>query len=371
VEELLDDLRAWGLRERAILGIAALCAHARGLARPESDVDLVILLDDPRALAGDADWMARFGSVERVSDEAWGSVEAKRVRYAEGTEVRFGFAAPAWAATEPCDASTLAVVEGGLRVLYDPRGLLRSLAIAARPDRPEQHVLRSTTGRYERRVWFVPGADDGRRELAVFLDGEFYLHDMDCLPVIRACTTAGGVRPMSCVFVSSRDSASRHEDYTCNADYSRFIAEDVVGWAKQQDERIVSPDHLICGVSLSGLAAAYIVMQHPDAFSSALCQSGSFWWLADNAVVLPSTSAKFWLSVGRQETGTGVAHPPPGLFQRVSQIEGVEAAARSLAARGGTVHYNQYPGGHAFSSWREELAPALRWLVDRAMVARC
>ena len=167
---------------------------------------------------------------------------------------------------------------------------------------------------------------------------------------------------MSCVFVSFQDSASRHKDYTCNADYSRFIAEDVVAWARKHDERITSPDHLICGLSLSGLAAAYTVMQHPDAFSSALCQSGSFWWLADNAVSFPSTSARFWLSVGTEEIETGVRHAP---------IEGVEMAARSFESRGGTVRYNLYSGGHAFSSWREELAPALRWLVGSAGSSRC
>ena len=371
VEELLNDLREWGLRERTILGIALVGSHARGMARPESDVDLVILLDDPLALAGDAEWLARFGSVRRVSDEDWGPVKAKRVHYADGREVAFGFASPGWAATEPGDAGTLAVVESGIRVVYDPRGLLRNLAIAARSDRPERHVLRSTCGRYERRVWFVPGLSDGPHELAVFLDGELYLHDMDCLPVIREGMTAGGVPSMSCVFVSLQDSASRHRDYTCDADYSRFIAEDVVAWARKRDERISSPDHLICGVSLGGLAAAYTVMQHPDAFSSALCQSGSFWWLADNAISFPSTRARFWLSVGAQEIETGVSHPPTGLFQRVSQIEGVEAAARSFASRGGTVHCNRYPGGHAFPPWREELAPALRWLVGSAGSSRC
>jgi enterochelin esterase family protein len=216
----------------------------------------------------------------------------------------------------------------------------------------------------------VPGLSDGRHELAVFLDGEFYLHDMDCLPVIRECMTVGGVLSMSCVFVSSQGYASRHQDYTCNADYSRFIAEDVVAWARKHDERITSPDHLICGLSLSGLAAAYTVMQHPDAFSSALCQSGSFWWLADNAVSFPSTSARFWLSVGTEEIETGVHHAP-GFFQRVSQIEGVETAARSFESRGGTVHYNLYSGGHAFSSWREELAPALRWLVGSTGSSSC
>jgi enterochelin esterase-like enzyme len=363
VEELLKSLREWGLSERAILGIALVGSHARGMARPESDIDLVILLSDPRALGGDADWMTRFGSVRRVSDEDWGPVKAKRVHYADGKEVGFGFVSPAWAATEPCDAGTLAVVKSGIRVVYDPKGLLRNLAIFGRPDGPERHVLRSTCGRYERRVWFVPGLSDGRHQLAVFLDGEFYLHDMDCLPVIRECMTQGNVLSMSCVFVSYQDSASRLEDYTCNADYSRFIAEDVVAWAKQHDERIAGPDHLICGLSLSGLAAAYTVMQHPGAFSSALCQSGSFWWLADNAISFPSTSAKFWLSVGTQEIETGVSHPGTGLVQRVSQIAGVEEAARSFESRGGTVHQNLYSGGHDFSSWREELAPALRRLV--------
>jgi enterochelin esterase-like enzyme len=364
VDELLDKLREWG-RERAIPGIARVGFNPCGIPRPESDVALVILRDDPPALAGDADWMARFGSVRRVSDEDWGPIKAKRVHYADGNVVEFAFASPEWAATEPCDAGTLAVVKSGVRVVYDPRGLFRHLAIAARPDSPERHVLRSACGRYERRVWFMPGLCDGRHELGVFLDAEFYLHDMDCMPVIRGCMTAGGGPSMSCIFVSSHDYTSRHENYTCNADYSRFIAEDVVAWAKQHDEGIAGPDRLICGVSLSGLAAAYTVMQHPEAFTSALCQSGSFWWLADNATSSPSTSARFWLSVGTQETETGVHHPPTGLFQRISQIEGVERAVRSFESLGGSVHYNLFSGGHAFSTWREELATALRWLCQR------
>jgi enterochelin esterase family protein len=370
VEELLGKLRDWALRERAILGIALVGSRARGTARPESDVDLVILLNDSLALADDADWIARFGTPGRVSDEDWGLVQSKRVHYADGTEVEFGFASPAWAATQPCDAGTLAVVRNGFRVVYDPRGLLRRLAIAAQADPPERHLVRSACGGYERAVWFAPGPSDGRRDLAVFLDGEFYLHDVDCLPVIRECMTLGRIPSTSCVFVSYLDSESRHKDYVCDPHYARFIAEDVVAWAKERDEHVASRDHLICGVSLSGLAAAYTTLQHPSAFSAALCQSGSFWWLADHAVALPPTSARFWLSVGAQEIETGVTHPPTGLFQRVSQIEGVSAAARSFASRGAAVHYNLYPGGHAFSAWREELGPALCWLRGRAGSSR-
>jgi hypothetical protein len=34
--------------------------------------------------------------------------------------VEFAFASPEWAATEPCDAGTLAVVKSGIRVVYAP-----------------------------------------------------------------------------------------------------------------------------------------------------------------------------------------------------------------------------------------------------------
>ena len=358
-EKLHGDLREWGMRERAVLGLV----EVGRIAQPESQIAVVVLLDDTGALASDTDWMAHFGSVERISDDDRGPLRAKRVHYADGKAMVFGFASPEWAATDPCEAATLAVVESGFRVLYDPKTLLRNLAIAARPHSPERRVLRSTCGRYARRIWFVPGRSDGPRGLAVFLDGEFYLHDMDCLPVLREGMAARGLPSMSFVFVSCQNAASRHTDYTCDAEYSRFIAEDVVAWAKQRDEAIVGSNHLLCGVSLSGLAVAYTVLRHPDVFSSALCQSGSFWWLADHPISLPSTRAKFWLSVGTEETDTEVHHPPTNLFQRISQIEGVDNAARAFESRGGRVHHNLYSGGHTFAPWRDELLTALRWLV--------
>jgi enterochelin esterase-like enzyme len=34
------------------------------------------------------------------------------------------------------------------------------------------------------------------------------------------------------------------------------------------------------------------------------------------------------------------------------------------------VFYNLYSGGHTFAAWREELAPALRWLLGGAAPSR-
>lgn len=115
---------------------------------------------------------------------------------------------------------------------------------------------------------------------------------------------------------------------------------------------------------LSGLQDAWTVFHYPAVFSYALCQSGSFWWFADHDVPLPTTTARFWLSVGNEETTTNVSHPPTPLFQRVSQIEGVQNAAEKFKALGATVQFSMHEGGHAMGPWRQELGPALSWLVE-------
>jgi enterochelin esterase-like enzyme len=227
----------------------------------------------------------------------------------------------------------------------------------------ERHVITSTCGRYTRDVWLMRSRIDRAHRLSVFLDAELYLGDMNSVPVIQELLERGAVPPTTCVFVSHMSGAARHDDYTCNDRYGRFIAEDVVRWAKERNSQISRDDNLICGVSLSGLAAMYAALRHPQVFSYALCQSASFWWLENNEATLPATRGKFWLSVGDRETATNVSHPPTGLLQRVSQIEGVRSAAGRLEALGATVRYTMFSGGHAPGPWRDELAPALTWLI--------
>jgi len=227
----------------------------------------------------------------------------------------------------------------------------------------EQHFIASTCGEYTRDVWFVGGPAERANKLAIFLDAEHYLRDMNSLPVVQELMNSGAIPPLTCVFVSHVSGAARHQDLTCNPRYCRFIAEDVVEWARRRHHQIAGGSNLICGVSLSGLAAAYTTVLYPSTFSYALCQSGSFWWFADHEIELAPTTAKFWLSVGSEETATDVAHPPSGLFQRISQIDGVLDAVRRLESLGGQVRYSAFAGSHAFDPWRQELAPALRWLI--------
>jgi len=224
-------------------------------------------------------------------------------------------------------------------------------------------TLSIAAGKYQRTAWFYPAATTEPHRLAIFLDAEHYLRDMDALPVFSGLQERGDIPPLSLVFVSQVNSRSRHADYVCNEQYADFIAQDVVGWARSRCA-LREADHLISGLSLSGLQAAFTVCRHPGVFTRALCQSGSFWWLAGKNVSFAPTTARFWLSVGNEETATHVSHPPTGLYQEISQIAGVDAAAQLLTAAGGTVKFHLYAGGHAAAPWAQELAPALQWLFS-------
>jgi enterochelin esterase-like enzyme len=175
------------------------------------------------------------------------------------------------------------------------------------------------------------------------------------------------IPPMSFIFVPSNGPQSRHEDFVCNDRYARFVAEDILQWARNRLDSIRGEGNLVCGLSLSGLASAHASLRYPKVFSSALSQSGSFWWndrrFASFARGYPDIESRHWLSVGDEEIQENVSHPPTGMHQGVSQITGVQSAVDALRAGGAQVRHHVYRGGHAFDPWRDELTDALQWLA--------
>ena len=94
---------------------------ARGNARPDSDVDLVLLTERPEVLLLDDRWHRDFGAdatLVRTAD--FGAVQERRLRLASGLEVEVCIGHPSWADTDPVDAGTRRVVSDGIRVLWDP-----------------------------------------------------------------------------------------------------------------------------------------------------------------------------------------------------------------------------------------------------------
>jgi enterochelin esterase family protein len=230
----------------------------------------------------------------------------------------------------------------------------------------EELTITSTERDYVRSAWLIEGPKTAH-SLCVLLDGEHYRDNVQAIPIFSTLMQRGSIPPMTLVFVSHGGAAARHSDYLCDPQFARFIAEDVVSRARARVPSLSAERHLICGLSLSGLAAAHIALLYPTRFPAALCQSGSFWFAADAFAQLvqqrPPVKTRFWLSVGDEETDANVSHPPTGLFQGMSQIAGVERARAVLEENGGEVNCHRHRGGHTSEHWRGELSDALQWLL--------
>jgi predicted nucleotidyltransferase len=122
-ERFLSAFVQWASAQPDIVAVALVGSHARGTAKPTSDVDLVILSTCPERYLQATEWAKTFGQVARQAIEDWGKVTSLRVWYKGGHEVEFGITTPEWVA-QPIDEGTWRVISDGMRVLFDPHGLL-------------------------------------------------------------------------------------------------------------------------------------------------------------------------------------------------------------------------------------------------------
>ena len=136
-DEVLEPVAAWARSRSDVFGLAVVGSWARGAARPDSDIDLVLLVSNPQAFRHDAGWLADIGwSTERVvdwHDAEYGTAWSRHVRLEPPCELEFTFCAPSWAQTCPVDPGTFAAVSGGCRVLLDKAGLFEGLLTATSP----------------------------------------------------------------------------------------------------------------------------------------------------------------------------------------------------------------------------------------------
>jgi Nucleotidyltransferase domain len=94
ITSLLTLIVRWAVMQDQPLAAALLDSYARGEARPESDVDLLITASDPGA----------FGARHRGYPISHGSssvCRSHRLMLGIGLEVEVGFAASSWAAINP------------------------------------------------------------------------------------------------------------------------------------------------------------------------------------------------------------------------------------------------------------------------------
>jgi predicted nucleotidyltransferase len=129
ISAMLADVYRWASSRTDVRGLALVGSYASGKARLDSDVDLVIVTDDPDAYRN-PDWTQ--GAVGRrviveTYGEQFGNVCSTFVKLAEGPEIEFTFAGRSWASSDPPAPEVCRIVCAGIAILYDPLGELLAL----------------------------------------------------------------------------------------------------------------------------------------------------------------------------------------------------------------------------------------------------
>lgn len=118
VNKFLDEFIHWASAQPGVQALALVGSYARNAAKATSDIDLVLIADDPDRFLHDLKWIENFGMVEKYQIENYGLLTSVRVWYAEGPEVEYGLTDERWAAI-PLDEGSRRVIADGMRVLFE------------------------------------------------------------------------------------------------------------------------------------------------------------------------------------------------------------------------------------------------------------
>ncbi len=236
------------------------------------------------------------------------------------------------------------------------------------PEGFTEHLVRGRVVQIERKIWTAPSVVPRPGKAVIFLDAELYLERVEAAQVVEQLQRDGTILPIATAYVSHNSAADRHIDSTCQMDYATFIAKDVHQWVREWSPDVT--EIVLAGLSLSGLAAAFAATRFTSAFAATICQSPSFWWeggrFGKELGPAIEPRPRIWVCVGDHETDVNVSHPPSGLFQGMTQVQGCDAGVAALRQNGYSVSYRTYAGGHDPKCWREDLMLALPWACRNA-----
>jgi len=120
---------------------------------------------------------------------------------------------------------------------------------------------------------------------------------------------------------------------------------------------------VIGGLSLGGLTASYMGLNHSDVFGNILSQSGSYWyqpegfeneeghcWMSTQYLAADQSPLKFYLNSGVLETKDRIIDTNNNLRD-------------VLISKGHTVDFEEFKSGHDYLCWGETLAHGLISLI--------
>lgn len=206
-----------------------------------------------------------------------------------------------------------------------------------------------------RRAYLYQPAVDEPCPLLVVLDGNDYLARGKLPHIIDNLIAQGRIKPLAMALVAHGGQA-RPLEYLCNDATLGFISEQILPLARRElnlDDPRADPGCFgIMGASMGGLMALYAGLRMPDIFGNVLAQSGFYSYGDQDFAVKdmirygPHQPINIWMDAGKFEHLLGSN-------QRMHAL---------LVDRRYQVCYREYPGGHNYTSWRNDLWRGLEYL---------
>ncbi|MCI0397932.1 MAG: esterase family protein [Chloroflexi bacterium] len=211
-----------------------------------------------------------------------------------------------------------------------------------------------TTGRRRDVYLYRPSAADPV-PLLVVLDGPDYLRQGKIAAIVDNLIAQQRIRPIALALPQNGRQA-RFLEYACSDATVGFLVYCLLPLAYDElnllDPAEVPGAYGILGASLGGVMAVYAGYRVPQLFGRVFSQAGAF-SLAGNDLVIydlvtsrPAPPLQVRLDVGTYDF----------LYQTNQRL------CNLLIEKGVNVSYHEYPAGHNFFAWRDQLAAGLEFL---------
>jgi enterochelin esterase family protein len=192
--------------------------------------------------------------------------------------------------------------------------------------------------------------------LLVVWDGREYFRRARLPHLVDNLVHQKRIRPIALAMVENSQSG-RMMEYSCSDSTLVFLQHIVLPLAQEElnllDISSQPGVYGVLGASMGGLMALYTGLRLSHIFGHVLSQSGGFTIAEGETVVYELVrrgdlrAIKIWMDVG--------------LYDFVSLLAANRVMYPLLSSRGYDVSYREYPGGHNYPSWRDDLWRGLEY----------
>jgi enterochelin esterase-like enzyme len=202
-------------------------------------------------------------------------------------------------------------------------------------------------------VYMPAGRKVSALPLLLLFDAGTYLTDLSTRVMLDNMIDQHVIPAVLVAFVESGE--HRNEDLAPNPDYQKFIVTDLMPWLQahfniSRDRR----QHIVGGLSLGGLAAAYTAFSHPELFANVLSQSGSYWWSDDYLrVALPSPNAGWMVRQFAEAPRKQIRfYCSVGVWEGAGMLSNTRTLRSVLLGKGYELTYREITAGHSGANFQ-------------------